>query len=83
MNENAKNAMNALLKECNVLGRSGVADAMAAALAGEHRTIQQNFMRELKEAMRNYRHVGADLRNEGAVKLANEIAESEVYLPLV
>lgn len=82
-NERIEAAMETLLNECNMLGRNNVGEIMGAYLYTQHRTIQQNFMREVVEMCKEYSTTGTDLRNEGAVELAKYIAGSDHPLPFV
>lgn len=82
--EQAEKAMRDLLDSSNVMGSTDdVAQAISNVLLKEHRTLQQAFFRSFKQAMDAYSKGGSDARNEGAVHLAKEIHNSDVYLPLV
>ena len=82
--EQAEKAMRDLLDASNVMGSNDdIAQAISNVLLKEHRTLQQAFFRSFKQAMGAYSEGGSDGRNEGAVQLAKEIHNSDVYLPFV
>ena len=83
MNQKAADAMKVLLKECNTMGKSEVGETIANELMREHRTIQQNFMRELYKALCLYSASSHDLRNEASVNFANEAKDLNHYFPFV
>lgn len=82
--EKAEQAMRDLLDCTNVMGSDkDIAEAIADVLSREHRTLQQGFMRSFVQAMGIYKDSGSDGRNEGSIKLAKEISETETYLPFI
>jgi hypothetical protein len=60
-----------------------VTEAFLRAMLSQHRTLQQNFMRALREALRQYGETSTDLRNEGAVTWARRAAMVDTYMPYV
>ena len=82
--EKAEQAMRDLLECSNVMGSDvDVSKAISNVLSREHRTLQQAFMRSFVNAMDTYKDSGSDLRNEGSIQLATEIANTKIGLPYV
>jgi hypothetical protein len=66
-----------LIEEVNGGSSRELADAIVAALARSHRTLQQEFMGAVKLAIHGYAGADHDLRNEDAVKWAGKVAALE------
>jgi len=82
--EKAEQAMKTLMECSNSMGSNDdIAQAISNVLLKEHRTIQQSFFRSFKQSMDAYSKGGSDGRNEGAIQLAKEIHNSDVFLPFV
>lgn len=85
--ENIKSAMETLMREANKMGNErNMARAMFESMSGEHRTIQQSFMKSLAGALSQYAEFGEryhDARNEAAVKWASEVSKIESYFPFI
>lgn len=73
--EQVKAAVEVLSRAVNVMGQEAVvAQALADALRGEHRTLQQGIVRAITQAMVIYgREAATDLRNKAAVELCQEL----------
>lgn len=88
-NAEVEAALKVLFKHANVMGSDGIISSnFAVALQGEHRTIQQTFIREIKSGIEKYAEDNAnytDARNEGGVKWAQAVASigEKHYLPYV
>ena len=80
-------AADAMDKLISSVGGWNTADRIAAVvvakLQGEHRTIQQSFMRVFVLAMKEYSTTSTDMRNEAAVNFAKEVTEKEYYFPYI
>ena len=84
INENMEAGLKIIFNSCNYMGgEKERAEILAKVLQSEHRTIQQSFMRVFKMAMVEYSESNTDGRNESAVALAKEIANSNEYLPFI
>lgn len=77
-------AVNTIFKALNHGNDDQVADAVFKAVAGEHRTLQQNFFRMLQQFMVRYgNEAGCDLRNEASVAWARQMAQEMQGLPYI
>jgi len=74
-------AVNTITRACNYGAGKEVAQGMIDALAHEHRTLQQDFWRVIREVAEKYADFPHDLRNEDAVKMCGEIKKGEHCLP--
>jgi hypothetical protein len=74
-------AVNTITGACNYGAGKEVAQGMIDALAHEHRTLQQDFWRVIREVAEKYADFPHDLRNEDAVGMCGEIKKIEHYLP--
>ena len=83
INENVEAAMKVIMKEVNTLGKNTVAETIAEVLMRDHRTLQQNFMREFVKALCIYSDSYTDLRNEASVDFAMKVKQMEHYFPMV
>lgn len=76
--------MTQLVDETNTMGMDeAVAEGIATALQGAHRTLQNSFMRTFTLAMRDYANTRTDARNAGAVDAAKRISELQLDLPFI
>lgn len=89
-NEKVAEAIKTILNEVNTLGGNTVAETIAATLINEHRTLQQNFMREFSKALAIYSGstglpgAGAyDMRNQASIDFATKVKEMDHYFPMV
>ena len=67
--------------------RAYMAKVMAVVMSRQHRTLQASIVRLFVDFCRIYRDFGFDLRNRGAVELADTVArlydEGRVSIPVV
>jgi delta 1-pyrroline-5-carboxylate dehydrogenase len=67
--------------------REYMATVMAITMSREHRTLQASIVRLFVDFCRIYRDFGFDLRNRGAVELADKVAAmyeaGEIAIPVV
>lgn len=72
-----------MISAMNTPNNDGVAVGLCKHLSKEHRTIQQNFWRNIYKLAVQYQEVGYDMRNQGSVDFAKQIAELDIFLPYV
>ena len=82
-NPEVEKAMNVIMKQLNIMGTSNVGTTIAEVLMEDHRTLQQNFFREIYTAMCLYSDSYSDLRNEASVDFAMKVKQMEQYFPFV
>jgi len=79
-----KEAMDNLIREMNVMGgEEDMVQGMTDSLQGQHRTLQQTFMRVFASSMKEYENTGTDLRNAAAVNYAKEINKIDFHFPYI
>jgi len=83
-NNNLENIVDALFEEINVLGKEEqLATQLHELISKQHKTLQQSFIRIMYQFFTKYSNNQYDSRNEGAVKLAEQIRKLEVFLPFI
>ena len=80
---NMKQIVEDLFKEINVMGKEEeLACQLNQLISLQHKTLQQSFIRIMHQFFTKYSATkNYDLRNEGAVKFAEQIKQMEVFLP--
>lgn len=63
--------------------RDGARDGLAQALASEHPTNRQSFMRVFRDSCQELSNMGTDLRSEASQKLIRQIADFDEPIPYV
>lgn len=81
--EAGRNAISMITDACNHGANNEVVAGMVGALIKEHRTLQQDFWRAIKEVAIQYAEFAHDLRNEEAVEMCKKIKAMDIYLPRV
>ena len=78
-------AMETLVNATSTMGYDEfVVEGIVKGLTSCHRTLQQSFMRDFKDAMVKYGDIEYfDLRNQAAVKFAKKVGELEEHLPYI
>ena len=56
---------------------------IAEGLMRSHRTLQQSFISSLQKALVLYAESNTDLRNEGAVAWAKQVAQLDINTPFI
>ena len=72
-----------LTNDMNNETQKAVSNAIACGLLKQHRTLQQSFIGNFKNAMVTYGQTQTDPRNESAVKWAKQAGDLEVYFPYI
>jgi hypothetical protein len=80
---NIKTIVEELFKEINVMGKEEeISRQLYQLISQQHKTLQQSFIRIMHQFFTKYSaNKNYDLRNEGAVKFAEQIKQMEVFLP--
>ena len=82
-----KAAMAEVLVLTNSMSEKEMAEGIAEALNGEHRTLQQTFFRvfvsSMEEYGKNFDYARFDARNAESVKFAKDVSEMETYFPFI
>jgi predicted RNA binding protein with dsRBD fold (UPF0201 family) len=86
--EKVASAIGVLMSQLNIMGGAdAVGQTIAEVVAKEHRTLQQNFWRSIRDTAIKYTQItdarGFDLRNEGAVGFCANVAKDETCMPYV
>lgn len=75
---------NIIGRELNYMGfEKEIKDALVYSLQHQHRTLQANFWRMIKEVAVEYAEFRYDDRNEQAVEFAKEITKINVHIPFI
>ena len=83
VNVKVEAAMKVIMGQLNSLGNTNVGNTIAKVVMEDHRTLQQNFFREINKVFVIYENSYHDLRNEASVKYAQEVSGLDHYFPLV
>lgn len=80
MNDKVKAAVQTILDELNGGNQREIAIAILDTVRSDHRTLQQAFWSTMLKAQMSYADSRHDLRNEDAVRLAEEVKKLAVSL---
>lgn len=77
-------AITEAIEETNGMTDDGaVAKGIFNALIGQHRTLQQAFIKEFADAMKLYVNAHYDARNEASIEFAKKIADMNHPFPFI
>jgi hypothetical protein len=80
-----ENAVTALFSSLNVMGgENEIIEVVSKMVRSEHRTLQQNFWRVIKNVAADYsENTRSDCRNQGSIEFTKKISDIDCYLPFV
>lgn len=81
--KSGKDAVALITKACNYGAGKEVAEGIIDALAQEHRTLQQDFWRVIREVAEKYSEFSHDLRNDASVEFCEDIKNLNRSIPRI
>ena len=85
VHKEAQEITNKLVDLTNSMGNKyeDIGAGIAEALMRSHRTLQQSVIASLQKALVTYSESGTDMRNEGAVDWAKQVAKININTPFI
>ena len=82
--QEAKDAIRVLLNHQNIMVPGyKLGEILNGLVSGEHRTIQQSFVKEIHNFLVEYSESNYDLRNEESVKFAKSVKDNSFHFPFI